>query len=304
MRNNKIRVIICGAAGNMGKQTARSILAQEDMSLVGCFDKDKVGEDLGELLFGKANGIKISDNLAKILDKEKPEVMVDFTCGDAAAENVLKCIENGVSCVVGATGISEKFLEKIRHESEAKGVPVLVAPNFSIGAVLMMKSAKEAAKYYDWAEIIELHHEKKMDAPSGTALRTAKLMAQERESPVLTPPPTPPQGGTAPCPPTHQEGGEAVQLLGERASRLRTMLQVEVEKIPGVRGGVSDGIRIHSVRLPGLLAHQEVICGGLGETLTIRHDSLSRECFMPGVMLAIRKVGSLEGLVTGLENIM
>jgi 4-hydroxy-tetrahydrodipicolinate reductase len=286
MENEKIKVLVCGAAGNMGRQTARSILQQEDMSLVGCFDKYQVGEDLGELLFGKANGIEISDDLTSLLEKEKPQVMVDFTRGDAVAENVLKCLEYCVSCIIRTTGIPDESLEKIRQESEKSGVSVFIAPNFSIGAVLMMKFSKEAAKYYQWAEIVELHHEKKADAPSGTALRTAKLMAQERDSLVLfgteitdlktlamNTPPAPPQGGN-------------------------------IEKVPGVRGGISDGVRIHSIRLPGLLAHQEVICGGLGETLTIRHDSLSRECFMPGVMLAIRKVGGLRGLVTGLENIM
>lgn len=263
---NKIKVIVCGAAGSMGRYVVKTVLSREDMELVGALDTCGKGKDAGELATGHDAGILISDDLKKVLAKQNPDVMVDFTKGWAAPENILRCLATNCACVVGTTGISDDNLEKIRAKSEETGVPVLIAPNFSLGAVLMMKFSREAARYFQWAEIIELHHENKADAPSGTALRTAELMSRERP-----------------------------QFNSPRN---------ETEKVRCARGGIHHGVRIHSIRLQGLLAHQEVNLGGLGEVLKIRHDSISRECFMPGVMLGIEKVRSLKGLVIGLEDIL
>ena len=180
------------------------------------------------------------------------DVVVDFTTPDAVLENIMTCLRHRVPVVVGTTGLTAADLAEIEEESAARGgVPVLVAPNFAMGAVLMMQFARQAAEHFRACEIVELHHDRKLDAPSGTS----------------------------------------------RLTRLK------VDKT-WREAGVEKDIPIHSVRLPGLVAHQEVIFGGLGETLTIRHDSLSRESFMPGVLMAVKRIGSLQGLVVGLENIL
>jgi 4-hydroxy-tetrahydrodipicolinate reductase len=266
MGNEKIKVIICGVLGKMGHQSAMAIQEQKDMVLVGAVDVSGVGQIAGKQSADDSSNIRISGSLDELIVQTKPDVMVDFTKGHIAPGNITKCLENGIACVVGTTGISDEDTNKIRKLSEEKNTPVFIAPNFSVGAVLMMNFAKEAAKYFEWAEISELHHEKKADAPSGTALKTAEMMSEVREK------------FQAP--------------VGE------------TEKVTGVRGGVYHGIHVHSIRLPGLLAHQEVLFGSLGETLKIRHDSLSRECFMPGVILSVRKVKSLSGVVIGLDKIM
>ena len=182
-------------------------------------------------------------------------------------KNAMTAIKLGVSPVIGTTGLSEEAKNEIKKLAEEKKVPVFIAPNFAIGAVLMMLMARQAAKYLPDVEIIELHHDKKLDAPSGTAVQTAQLIQEVREA--------------------HKQGHPD-----------------EKEKMTGARGAEYEGIRIHSVRLPGYVAHQEVIFGGLGQTLTIRHDSLDRESFMPGVVLACKKVRALSGLTVGLEKIL
>ncbi len=263
---NKIKVIVTGGAGRMGTMTIRTILDQANMELIGAVDVTSVGQDAGTLAGLQPCGVNITDDIHKILKEKSPEVMVDFSQGPVAGDNILACIKAGVACVVGTTGIDDEILRQVEIESLSQGVPVLLAPNFSVGAVLMMQFASQAAQHMKWGEIIELHHEKKADAPSGTALRTARMMSDVRGS------------------------------FSQTAD--------EIEKLEGARGGVYNGIHIHSVRMPGLLAHQEVRLGATGETLTIRHDSISRECFMPGVMLAVQKVKNLRGLVVGLENVM
>lgn len=263
----KIKVLVCGSAGKMGRQIVKTILERDNIKLVAAVDTvENIGKDAGELATGKKIGIKIKDSAEKAFEDKKIDVMVDFTNGKAAPANISAALSAGCACVVGTTGISQDDIEKIRVKSEETGTPVLIVPNFSLGAVLMMKFSRSAAKYFEWAEIIELHHENKKDAPSGTAIRTADLMIQNRET-FNSPP-------------------------------------AETEKIPGVRGGMKNGIRIHSVRMPGFLAHQEVNLGGVGEVLKIRHDSISRECFMSGVILGIEKVRDLSGMVVGLENIL
>lgn len=263
---SKISVIINGAYGRMGRETVKTILLCGNMELAGAIDVAGIGKDAGIAAGCCRSGVIISDDIDIILKEKKPQVMVDFSRGDSAPKAVMKALSAGCACIVGTTGISSEDLAAVKEKSESTGTPVLIVPNFSIGAVLMMKFARDASSYFDWAEIIELHHEKKADAPSGTALRTADMMAEKRE--VFNSP------------------------------------QEESEKVEGARGGIYKGIRIHSVRLPGLLAHQEVSFGGMGEVLRIRHDSISRECFMPGVILGIERVLQLKGMITGLENVL
>ena len=263
-------VVVAGAAGRMGCEVVRTVLAQPDMALVGAADVARVGEDAG-LVAGVAScGVAIASQVQEALASSGARVLVDFTRADVAVGNVLSAVAAGVACVVGTTGLDAGHLERIARAAENRGVGVLVAPNFALGAVLMMRFASEAARYYEWAEIIERHHEKKLDAPSGTALRTAELMAAERRA----------------------TGGGFQQVAGE------------IEKLASARGAEFQGIRIHSVRSPGLLAHQEVVLGGPGETLTIRHDSTARTSFMPGVMLAIRRIRDVRGLLVGLEHLL
>jgi 4-hydroxy-tetrahydrodipicolinate reductase len=218
----KIKVIVNGAKGKMGLETVKAVQAEKDLDLV-------AQTDLG-------------DDLAKVIKENKADVVIDFTQPKAAMGNIRTILENGAHGVIGTTGLTEENLHEAKMLCDKFKVNCLVAPNFAVGAVLMMRFAKEAIKYIPSAEIIEYHHESKKDKPSGTAIKTGHLM------------------------------GKAVP--------------------------------IHSVRLPGLVAHQEVIFGGLGQTLTIRHDSLSRESFMPGVIMAVRKIKSLKGLVYGLEQIL
>ncbi len=201
-----------------------------------------------------------------LLTRNGAEVAVDFTVPDAVRNNVMWCLKNEVHVVVGTSGLSLNDLGDIERVAGSSAARVLVAPNFALGAVLMMVFAERAARYFGRAEIVERHHDRKVDAPSGTALRTATLMAAER-------------------------GGMAASIEG-------------TEALTGARGGDAGGVRIHSLRLPGSVAHQEVLFGGDGETLTIRHDSLDRSSFMPGVLLGLKKVGSLEGLTVGLERLL
>jgi len=285
----RIRVLVAGAAGRMGREVVRAVCGEEDMELVGAVDVTHVGKDARAVAGVEAEAkdgvpsaplraglrsaqddktagarVLITSSLDDGIAKCSPEVMVDFTVPSVVKANVATCLKAKVACVVGATGLTPADLEEIAALCKEHSTPALVAPNFAIGAVLMMQFAAQAARHFDAAEIIELHHPEKVDAPSGTALRTARLMAN----------------------------AEGSKLAG--ASQ---------DSRPA-RGRGEGAIRVHSVRLPGLVAHQEVIFGGLGQTLTIRHDSTSRESFMPGVLLAIRKVRSLSGLVVGLEGVM
>lgn len=261
-----IRVLVTGCAGKVGREVVKGILKEDDLELAGGVDIVEVGKDVGEVAGTGKVGILINNNLDEELKKSKAQVMVDFTTPEAVMENIRIACENKVAQVIGTTGFDHQKLEVVESLSEKYATPIFIAPNFAIGAVLMMKMAKEAAKYFSDVEIIELHHDKKLDAPSGTSLATAEMIKQ-----VITE---------------------------------KKVKKEEIEKLSSVRGGNLDGIRIHSVRLPGLVAHQEVIFGGLGQILTIRHDSLSRESFIPGVILAIRKVLQLKGLVFGLENLL
>jgi 4-hydroxy-tetrahydrodipicolinate reductase len=218
----KTKVLVNGAKGKMGQETIKAVQKETDLELAGQTD--------------------LGDDLAKTIRLSGAEVVVDFTLPKTVMESIRAILNSGAHGVIGTTGITEENLKEIRSLCEKNKVNCLVAPNFAVGAVLMMRFAKEAVKHMPNAEIIEFHHETKVDKPSGTAIKTAHLMGKE--------------------------------------------------------------IPIHSVRLPGLVAHQEVIFGGLGQTLTIRHDSTSRESFMPGVIMAVRKIKGLKGLVYGLENLL
>lgn len=262
-----IRVMVCGAYGKMGLEVLKAVHRDEQLSIVGAVDVKSDFADVGELIGIGKNGVPVGRDLNTVITETKPQVMVDFTSPDAVMNNIRTAIKNGVCPVVGTTGLSDDNLTEIRELCQAYKVNALISPNFSIGAILMMKLSQEVAKYMPHVEIIELHHDQKLDAPSGTAIRTAELITQTR-------------------------------------GHLKQGHPSEFEKYEGARGGEFSGIRMHSVRLPGYVAHQEVIFGGLGQTLTIRHDSISRESFMPGVVLACKKVLTLDGLVCGLEHIL
>lgn len=248
MTERPIRVHVNGVRGRMGSLVARTVEAEEGLVLCG-------GTDLG-------------DDLGRAIRSEKADVVVDFTEPGSALANTLLVLGAGARPVIGTTGFVPGDFDRIRARCAETGLGAIVAPNFAIGAVLSMRFAREAARFFPTAEIVELHHDMKADAPSGTALRTAESIAEAGGAKSAAPP-------------------------GER------------ELVPGARGALSPGgVRVHSVRLRGLVAHQEVIFGGAGETLTIRHDSLSRESFMPGVVLAVRRVGGLDSLVVGLESLL
>jgi len=249
-RGERIRVGVAGACGRMGRMTCGAILGDPALELVAVIDPAFFA-DRPACLGGETGEAQPYPDLPAALKSADLDVVVDFTTPAAVRENVLACVRERVPVVVGTTGLSAADLAEIEQQAALHDVPVLVAPNFAMGAVLMMRFAREAARYFQAAEIVELHHDKKLDAPSGTSRLT--------------------------------------RMLVEGAWR---------------EAGREKEVPIHSVRLPGLVAHQEVIFGGLGETLTVRHDSLSRESFMPGVLLAVKRVRGLQGLVVGLENIL
>jgi 4-hydroxy-tetrahydrodipicolinate reductase len=263
-----IRVLVSGAAGKMGRETLRAIWKAEDIELVGAVDPYAGGIDAGDLIDTVKTDITVRTGLESALEDIRPDIMIDFTSPDSVYQNICTALKLGVRPVVGTTGMGADQLNDVKEMAFRYKTGCVVAPNFAIGALLMMKFAAEASKYFPNVEIIEMHHDKKVDAPSGTAVKTAELINLAR---------------------------------GEYRAR-----QVpDIEKLTGARGAeFQKGLRIHSVRLPGLMAHQEVIFGGLGQALTIRHDSMSRESFMPGVLLAVRKVMSLNEMVYGLESVI
>jgi len=264
----KIKVAVCGACGRMGQEVIKTVNNQQDMELVAAIDVNNTGKDIGEITGNKPCGVIIENSLKDALLKSKADVVVDFTSPDIIYNSAKIALECGVRPVIGTTGLSDIQVKEIEKLSREKNISALIAPNFTTGAVLMMMFAKTAAKYFDNAEIIELHHNKKKDAPSGTAIKTAQMMAESNSDFA---------SGNVP----------------------------EIELIKGARGGVAESdIHIHSVRMPGYMASQEVIFGSLGQILTIRHDSVDRACYMPGVVMAIRHVTSNNEFVYGLENIL
>jgi 4-hydroxy-tetrahydrodipicolinate reductase len=262
------RIVVAGAAGRMGRAAVRTIARRDDMALVGALGRASgVGQDAGLVAGAGALGVPVGNDLGQIFLVARPTVLLDFSHGDAAVAHTEVALDHHVPAVIGATALPAPGVARLRERCAADEVGVLVAPNFALGALLMMHFSQQAARFFPHVEITELHHDRKRDAPSGTAARTARLIAAAR--------------GTAPEP--------AAQ---------------ETEVVAGSRGGVIEGIHVHSVRLPGLVAHQEVLFGGPGQTLTIRHDSTSEESFMPGVVLAIQKAGTLRTFVEGLEHLL
>ncbi|MDQ4053100.1 MAG: 4-hydroxy-tetrahydrodipicolinate reductase [Actinomycetota bacterium] len=245
----RIKVGVLGARGKVGSEVCRAVEAADDTELVAEIDAD---DDIDGLVTGGA------------------EVVVDFTNPDVVMDNLEFCIDHGIHAVVGTTGFDEGRLDILRGWLESTpATGVLVAPNFSIGAILMMRFAAEAAPFYESVEVVELHHPDKVDAPSGTARRTAELVARARRD-----------AGRPPVPDATSTG------------------------LDGARGADVDGVRVHALRVRGLVAHQEVVLGGLGETLTIRHDSMDRASFTPGVLTGVRQIRSRPGLTVGLESFL
>lgn len=264
----KIRVFVAGASGKMGQEVIRSLIQQDDLLLVGASDTRHQGMDVGFVAGAPRVGVDISGPLdQEILHTVRADVLVDFTNPQSVLKNAKTAISAGVVPIIGTTGLDEAEIDEIRALVIKERTGAFIAPNFSIGAILMMRYAVETAKYFPHVDIIELHHDQKLDAPSGTAIKTAEGILEVRNPMV--------QG--------HPN---------------------EYEKLAGARGADLGGIHIHSVRLPGLIAHQEVLFGGLGQALTIRHDAFSRETYLPGIMLAIRKASELTDLVIGLENFL
>jgi 4-hydroxy-tetrahydrodipicolinate reductase len=252
----------------MGRAAVRTVSRRDDMTLVGALGRTTgIGQDAGTTAGAGAIGVPITASLPDLFLVGRPTVLVDLSRGESAVEHARVAFDHRVPVVIGATGLSADAVAALRERAEAEGVGAILAPNFALGALLMMEFARKAARFFPHVEIIELHHDRKRDAPSGTAARTARLVAEAR--------------GAAPPP--------AV---------------TETTTVDGARGGSVDGVRVHSVRLPGLVAHQEVLFGGPGQTLTIRHDSTSEESFMPGLVLAIQRVGALRHMVEGLEHVL
>ena len=263
-----IKVLVIGACGKMGREVVKAVNAQENMSIVGAVDLVNEGMDIGAIVLNKEIGVKIETNLETAIKTTNPDVAIDFTQPSVIFNNAKILLNNGVKPVIGTTGLTDEQLDELKKISEEKNISALIAPNFTIGAVLMMMFAKKASQYFDNAEIIELHHNQKKDAPSGTAVKTAQLMAQEKDD-------------------------------------FTKNNCAETELIEGSRGGNSySNIHIHSIRMPGYIASQEVLFGSAGQIMTIRHDSMDRECYMSGVMLAVNHVFNNTGFVYGLDNIL
>lgn len=255
-----MKILVNGALGKMGSTVVATVLKQDDMELTGAVNPHGTGKTIG--------GLDVTDTLAAAFAKVKPDIVVDFTRPDVVMNNLRETLGAGVNAVVGTTGFSQEDLQELDKLAKANKVGILVAPNFAMGAVLMMKMAAEVAKYFPQAEIIEKHHDQKLDAPSGTAILTAQKIVEAR-------------------------GGFLAQGNPN-----------EKEKLPHARGNNYEGLRIHSVRLPGFVASQEIIFGSMGETLTISNDPINRECYMPGVMRGCRQIMGKVGLIYGLDKIL
>ena len=258
-----LRVVVHGALGKMGQQVIDAVCHEPEMEMVGAVDM-KVAQDRLPLPDGSGT-VPSSSDLDSILTGCQPDVMVDFTIARATMPAARIATDRGVNLVIGTTGLTADDIAEIERLSREHQVGAVVAPNFALGAVIMMHLAKIAGKYFDYAEIIELHHHLKADAPSGTALSTAGAMAKARGKPFQLP---------------------------------------QQKKSLASRGEQVEGVTIHSVRLPGLMAHQEVILGAPGQTLSIRHDTINRECYMPGVILAIKQAVQRKGLTYGLDVLL
>lgn len=262
-----IRVGVVGAAGRMGRLVARAVIDEADLELAAAVDRSHVGHPIGPLVGRPEIEVPVTDRLEGLREAEV-DVAVDFTHPDVVLETIAYCVAHGVHAVVGTSGFDAGRLDRLRASVGAAGgaANVLVAPNFALGAVLMQRFAAEAARHLPDVEIVELHHDGKADAPSGTAIATAARIAEARGA-----------------------GGGPTARPSDASP---------------ARGQDIAGVRVHAIRLPGLVAHQEVLFGGPGETLAIRHDTTDRAAFVPGVLLAIRRVAGTPGLTVGLEALL
>lgn len=260
-----IAVLVHGALGKMGREVMAAVCRDRELEVVGAVDIKAAEEQL--VLPDGSKTVPLARDLESALKRCKPGVVVDFSIAEAAMSAARLALKRGINVVIGTSGLTGDNLEEIDQLARGNGVGAVVAPNFALGSVVLLHLAKIAARFFDYAEIIELHHHEKADAPSGTALATAQAMVEARGKPFIYP-------------------------------------ATKKETLSGTRGGQVEGIAIHSVRLLGLMASQEVIFGAPGQTLTLRHDALNRECYMPGVILAIKEVVRRKGLVYGLDNLL
>lgn len=267
MSEERVRIVVAGPRGKMGSETIHMIGRTAHFELVGALDTKNEGLEVRDLEGLPNLAAPIYTNLDQCLSNTTPDVLIDFTHPEPGKAHMKTALEHKVRPVVGTSGFTEAEVQAFTTLAETSKIGGIIAPNFAVGAVLMMKWSQMAARFFPDVEIIEQHHNQKRDAPSGTAIKTAEMIRSNRES-------------------KHQGHPE------------------EKELITGARGAEMDGFRIHSVRLPGLVAHQQVMFGGEGELLTIRHDSMNRRSFMNGVRLAVDSVMTLDTLVYGLENIM
>ncbi|MGG1573846.1 4-hydroxy-tetrahydrodipicolinate reductase [Fictibacillus sp. NRS-1165] len=265
--NQQISIVIAGPRGKMGREAVSMVSGTPHFTLAAVIDSKNAGKKVSDLEGMPSLDVPVFDDAKLCFAEIRPDVLIDLTKPEIGKVHLEQALEHNVRPVIGTTGFSDEDLERLQNLAKEKELGAIIAPNFAIGAILMMKFAQMASKYLPDVEIIEKHHDQKLDAPSGTALKTAQLIREVRE-------------------PKSQGHPE------------------EREDLPGARGAELDGIRIHSVRLPGLVAHQEVILGGEGQTLTIKHDSMNRTSFMPGVKMAVEAVVNLDHLVYGLENII
>jgi 4-hydroxy-tetrahydrodipicolinate reductase len=260
-----IRVVINGALGRMGQEITKAVVCEPGLRAVGAVEKEVTQQYLP--LAEASELILLSSDLGSLLKSCDADVVVDFTNAEVSMAAAHIAIKQKVNMVIGTTGLSEENLAEIAKLCQTYKVGVVVAPNFSLGAALLIHLSKFAAKFFNHAEIIEMHHDKKADAPSGTAIATARAMAQTHGKPFIYP-------------------------------------KVTREVLSNTRGGEMDGIAIHSLRLPGFMAGQEVVFSGAGETLSLRHNAISRECYLPGVILAIKEVTKRKGLTYGLDALL
>ncbi|MCS1351009.1 4-hydroxy-tetrahydrodipicolinate reductase [Mechercharimyces sp. CAU 1602] len=262
-----IRVAVAGASGRMGQETVKMIVGAKEFELVSGISRTYAGREVGDVLGVSSVKAPFYETVEEAIHMSAPDVLVDFTTPDSVQAHMKIALEAGVRPVIGTSGLADTTIAEMSDLASEHGIGAIIAPNFAIGAVLMMMFAQKAARYFPDVEIMEMHHDRKLDAPSGTAIKTADLIKGSR---------------------TEKRQGHPE----------------EKEVMLGARGAYSDGFRIHSIRLPGLVAHQEVIFGAAGQLLSIRHDSFQRESFMPGVHMAIQEVMKLDHLVYGLEHLL
>lgn len=258
----QIRVVVNGATGKMGTETISAICREDDLAVVGATCRR---ERTATLTLPSGGEVPLSTNLEEILDQTHPEVLVDFTNAAACMEAAPVAAAHSTNLVLGASGLTDDHLRQLDALANDRHIGIVVAPNFALGAVILKKLVEQAADYFDYVDIVESHHEAKIDAPSGFAIALAKS-------------------------------------IGDRKQFQRNV--TEKENLPDTRGGEYNGVTLHSIRMPGRSAHHEVIMGAAGQTISLRHDTLGRDCYMPGVVQCIREVVKRPGLVVGLENIL